>query len=69
LSGFDLENQYTNTSLIFVQEIVAGILELKPEVYIHPKKGTIEDEQQRAREFIETWKLFDWTQQLEGGEY
>jgi hypothetical protein len=48
---------------------VAGILELKPEVYIHPKKGTIEEEQQRAREFLETWKLFDWTQQLEGGEY
>jgi hypothetical protein len=60
---------HTKFPHFFGREIVAGILEMKPEDYLHPKKQTLEEELKRAREFTETWKLFDWTQQLEGGEY
>jgi Protein similar to CwfJ C-terminus 2 len=53
----------------FGPEIVAGMLQLGPEVWLRPKRIGFEKERIQVLEFLKQWKAFDWTSQLDGGAY
>jgi len=53
----------------FGRSIVAGLLELDPDVWMRPHDETPEELQKYRKTFVSTWAPFDWTAELDGGEY
>ncbi|KAG9304760.1 hypothetical protein G9A89_003934 [Geosiphon pyriformis] len=53
----------------FGKEIVAGMCDLSPDVWRRPKKLNSKENHRRVQEFIKSWKKWDWTKMLEGGQY
>ncbi|RUP49010.1 hypothetical protein BC936DRAFT_143484 [Jimgerdemannia flammicorona] len=52
-----------------LQEIIAGILDLSPDMWRRPKKQNPKDNHRRLQQFLKGWKKWDWTAALEGGEF
>lgn len=54
----------------FGREVIAGLLQLDAEQYIiKPKKKSFEEERKNVLAFLDAWKDFDWTVELDGGNY
>jgi hypothetical protein len=53
----------------FGRQIVAGMLQLDMEQWVRPQNDSPEITKQRMKQFLQKWIPFDWTQQLEGGEF
>ncbi|KDO17759.1 hypothetical protein SPRG_16801 [Saprolegnia parasitica CBS 223.65] len=52
----------------FGVDILSGILEVDPRRY-GKYHASFDAEKDRVRDFLATWQPFDWTQELDGGEY
>ncbi|PRP77455.1 hypothetical protein PROFUN_14343 [Planoprotostelium fungivorum] len=49
----------------FGREVIAGFLDLDPDVWMRPHNDTPDESNQKMKEFLEKWEPFDWTMQLE----
>jgi hypothetical protein len=52
----------------FGRDTVLGMLDMEPE-RLHRKRKSQFDEKEDVKKFLEVWKDYDWTQELDGGEY
>ncbi|EQC32590.1 hypothetical protein SDRG_09907 [Saprolegnia diclina VS20] len=52
----------------FGMDILSGILEVDPRRY-GKYHASFDAEKDRVRDFLAMWQPFDWTQELDGGEY
>eukprot|EP01107_Rhizomastix_libera_P005377 TRINITY_DN1876_c0_g1_i1.p1 TRINITY_DN1876_c0_g1~~TRINITY_DN1876_c0_g1_i1.p1 ORF type:complete len:865 (-),score=329.37 TRINITY_DN1876_c0_g1_i1:50-2263(-) len=53
----------------FGRSVIAGMQGLLPDVYLKPKRKTFEEERQSVLSFLKRYEQFDWTKELDGGEY
>jgi len=53
----------------FGREVLAGMLDLNPNIFLHPKRLSPEEERKQAQDLMKSFEPYDWTQQLEGGQY
>lgn len=54
----------------FGRSVLAGMLELPPTVFLKPRaRPSAEEERRDVKRFLDEWAAFDWTSELEGGEY
>lgn len=53
----------------FGKEIIAGMLELDPEIWMRPQDELPEVQEEHRKVFLKHWAPYDWTTELEGGEY
>ena len=52
-------------SYFYLQEIVGGMLDLEPRLWRKPWKESFEDQRKKVLQFAESWKAYDWTQNLD----
>eukprot|EP01116_Phalansterium_solitarium_P017099 TRINITY_DN412_c2_g1_i1.p1 TRINITY_DN412_c2_g1~~TRINITY_DN412_c2_g1_i1.p1 ORF type:complete len:808 (-),score=348.54 TRINITY_DN412_c2_g1_i1:213-2636(-) len=53
----------------FGREVIAGMLDIDTDVWMRPKNDTADSAKLKLKAFLQAWSPFDWTQQLDGGEY
>eukprot|EP01120_Amphizonella_sp_Union-15-10_P009066 TRINITY_DN3363_c0_g1_i1.p1 TRINITY_DN3363_c0_g1~~TRINITY_DN3363_c0_g1_i1.p1 ORF type:complete len:261 (-),score=32.53 TRINITY_DN3363_c0_g1_i1:46-828(-) len=53
----------------FGEEVIGGILGLDPDLWISPRFLPYNQEVELVKEFLESWKKYDWTTELDGGRY
>ena len=63
-----IENE-ADFPLHFGSSVMAGVLGLDATVYMHPKRRGEEAEREKVKGFLQKWQKYDWTVELDGGEY
>ncbi len=63
-----IENE-SDFPLQFGHEVVAGMLGIDATVFKYPKRKPVEAEREKVKSFLQHWQKFDWTVELDGGEY
>jgi hypothetical protein len=53
----------------FQKQIVAGMLQIPDEIWRRPHDEPPDVAKKNVSNFVKIWEPFDWTTQLEGGEY
>jgi hypothetical protein len=51
-----------------LQEVLGGLMDLDPALWLHPRTDEHASQLRHVREFRETWKDYDWTADLMGPE-
>ena len=51
------------------QEVIAGMLQIDPDRWLRPHNESPIVIKQRVQDFLKWWQPYDWTQQLDGGEF
>jgi len=53
----------------FGKEVIGGIMELDPDLWISPEILPHSTQVEQVKALLETWKNYDWTTALDGGNY
>ena len=53
----------------FGREVIAGMLHLDPEQWMRPQDEHPQQMRDQLKQFLQMWEPYDWTVELEGGEY
>lgn len=59
----------TKFPITFGKEVVAGILKLPSNAAKAKYKANVEKEREQLQHFLNAWEPYDWTKELDGGQY